>query len=85
MYYVVVRKEKSHANAEYCGPLAPEERKWIQNYADFCGKSFSEVVREAVLERIEDEADLRAYDEALALDDGTGYSMAEVEAMFDRC
>jgi len=63
--------------------FAPEEKKWIQSYADFYGKTFSDVVRDAVLEKIEDEADLRAYNEALVLDDGISYSMAEVDAMFD--
>lgn len=57
--------------------FAPEERDWIQSYADFVGKSFSEVVRESVLERIEDAADLQAYEEAMAQDDGTTYTMEE--------
>ena len=42
--------------------FASEEREWIQAYADFVGKSFFEVVREAVLERIEDAADVEAYE-----------------------
>ena len=58
--------------------FAPEEREWIQAYADFAGKSFSEVVREAVLERIEDAADVQAYEQALAEDDGSAFSMEEV-------
>ncbi|MCL2745663.1 MAG: DUF6290 family protein [Coriobacteriia bacterium] len=64
--------------------FAPEEKSWIQKYADFQGKSFSDVVRDAVLEKIEDEADLRAYDAALALDCGASYSMDEVDVIFDR-
>ena len=64
--------------------FAPEEKSWIQSFADFQGKSFSDVVREAILEKIEDEADLRAYNEALAGDDGTSYTMDEVDKMFDR-
>lgn len=58
--------------------FAPEEREWIQSYADFCGKTFSEVVREAVLERVEDAADLQAYEDAIREDDGVRYSMEEV-------
>ena len=58
--------------------FAPEEREWIQAYADFEGKSFSEVVREAILERIEDAADVEAYNQALAEDNGTTFSMEEV-------
>lgn len=61
--------------------FAPEEKSWIQSYADFCGKTFSDVVREAVLEKVEDAADLEAYTEALEADDGTRYSMDEVMNM----
>lgn len=42
------------------------------------GKSFSEVVREAALEAVEDACDLAAYRDALAEDDGTHYSLEEV-------
>ena len=52
-----------------------------QAYADFIGKSFSEVVREAALEYVEDAADLLAYQEALAEDDGTRYTTEEVKRM----
>lgn len=61
--------------------FAPEEKSWIQSYADFCGKTFSDVVREAVLEKVEDAADLEAYAEALEADDGVRYSMDEVMRM----
>ena len=60
--------------------FAPEERAWIQSYADFVGRSFSDVVREAVLELVEDAADLQAYNEALATDDGERFSFEEVMA-----
>ncbi|MCL2605778.1 MAG: DUF6290 family protein [Coriobacteriia bacterium] len=63
--------------------FAPEEKSWIQGYADFQGKSFSDVVRDAILEKIEDEADLRAYDAALVAGDDAGYSMNEIDKMFD--
>lgn len=58
--------------------FAPEEKNWIQSYADFCGKTFSDVVREAALENVEDAADLEAYNEAIESDDGTRYSTDEV-------
>lgn len=58
--------------------FAPEEREWIQSYADFCGKSFSEVVREAVLERVEDAADLQAYEDAIREDDGVRIPFEEI-------
>lgn len=57
------------------------EKSWIQAYADFVGKSFSEVVREATLEMIEDAADRQSYEEALAEDDGMRYSTNQVLRM----
>ena len=38
----------------------------IKKYAELNGISVSELVRQSVLERIEDEFDLKAYDAALA-------------------
>lgn len=64
--------------------FAPEERAWIQSYADFCGKTFSDVVREAALERVEDAADLQAYEEALREDDGVRYTVEEVMRMCEQ-
>lgn len=61
--------------------FADEERDWIQSYADFIGKSFSEFVRETALEKVEDAADLQAYKDALAEDDGMTYSMEEAMRM----
>ena len=60
--------------------FAPEEMAWIQSYADFMGTTFSDVVREAVLEKVEDAADLQAYGEAIAQDNGVRYSFADVLA-----
>lgn len=61
--------------------FADEEKEWIQSCADFAGKSFSEFVREAALEKVEDAADLRAFKDALEEDDGERYSMDEVMCM----
>ncbi len=61
--------------------FADEEKAWIQSYAEFTGKSFSEFVRESALEKVEDAADLSAYKEALKLDDKERYSMDEVMRM----
>lgn len=57
-----------------------EEREWIQQYADFSGQSFSDVVREATLDYIEDAADIIAYNEAIADDDGERHSLKDVIA-----
>ena len=58
--------------------FADEERDWIQSCADFLGQSFSEFVRQAALEKVEDAVDLKAYEDALAEDDGVTYTMEEV-------
>lgn len=57
------------------------EKEWIQFYADVLGISFSEFVRNTALEKVEDAADIKAYSEALADDDGTRYSMDDVMRM----
>lgn len=44
--------------------LNDEDTVLIQKYAELNGMSVSELVRQAVLERIEDEYDLKAYEKA---------------------
>ena len=61
--------------------FADEEKAWIQAYADFMGETFSEFVRESALSRVEDAADVQAYREALAQDDGESCTMDEVMRM----
>lgn len=55
----------------------PEERSRIQAYADFVGRTFSDVVREAALETVEAAADRQAYEDALAADDGIRFTTDE--------
>ena len=57
------------------------EKDWIQSYASVLGMSFSEFVRSAALDKVEEAADIKAYNEALMEDDGTRYSMDEVMRM----
>ena len=59
----------------------PEEKSWIQAYADFVGRTFSDVVREAAREAVEAAADRQAYQDALAADDGIRYSTDDVMRM----
>ena len=59
----------------------PEEKSWIQADADFVGRTFSDVVREAALEMVETAADRQAYEDAVAADDGVRYSTDEVMRM----
>lgn len=55
-----------------------DDAKIIRNFAEFEGKSISEFIREAVFEKIEDEADLRDLRKAIAEDDGTRYTHEQV-------
>ena len=45
--------------------FAPEEKSWIQAYADFIESSFSEVVRQTALARAENAADKATYEQAI--------------------
>lgn len=58
-----------------------KRRDWIQSYASVLGISFSEFVRSAALEKVEEAADIEAYNEALMEDDNTHYSMIDVMHM----
>ena len=57
------------------------EMDWIQSYASVLGMSFSEFVRNAALDKVEEAADIKAYNEALMEDDGTRYSMDDIMRM----
>lgn len=61
--------------------LNQEDSILIKKYAEMKGITVSELVRQSVLERIEDECDLKAYSKALAAyqDDPVTYSLEEVE------
>lgn len=50
----------------------------IKKFAKFNGLSISEFAREAMLEKIEDAADLAELRKAISEDDGTRYSIDEV-------
>lgn len=45
--------------------LTPEEERLFKKYADFHNISVSQLIREAVIEKIEDEYDLEVYEKAL--------------------
>lgn len=46
--------------------LNDEDTMLIKKYAELNGMSVSELVRQSVLDRIEDEYDLKAYEKAMA-------------------
>lgn len=57
------------------------EMALIQARADAAGMSFSEFARRAALEKAEDMADIEAYDDAMANDDGVRFPMGNVIRM----
>ena len=61
--------------------LSEQDALLIKKYAEINGLSISELVRQAVLEKIENEFDVKAYkDEMNQLkEDNTTYSLSEVE------
>lgn len=61
--------------------LNEEEARLFRAYADMNGMTVSELIRQSVLERIEDEHDLQAYDKAMAeyRQNPVTYSLDEVE------
>lgn len=65
--------------------LSDRDSDLIRHYADMHGMTVSEVVRQSVISRIEDEFDLAAYDQALAAyhADPVTYSHAEVRKMLE--
>jgi uncharacterized protein (DUF1778 family) len=62
--------------------IPEEDKRLIKAYADIHGVSAAEFMRSSAMERIEDEFDLKELNEAMANWDGTGYTFAEVKAMF---
>lgn len=57
--------------------LSPEEESVIRKFAEFQGLSVSELIRQSVLDRIEDELDLKEYEKAKSeyLADPVSYSL----------
>lgn len=61
--------------------LKPEEEKLIRAYVEVHGTNVSEFARKSMLERIEDELDLKIADEAMKeyLANPVSYTLDEVE------
>ena len=60
--------------------LSEQETSLIKDYAKLYNTSVSDIIRRSILERIEDELDLRAYEKAKAeyLADPVTYSLDDV-------
>lgn len=65
--------------------LNPEDTELIKAYAAMNGMSVSELVRRSVMERIEDEYDLKAYEKAMEehKKNPITYSHADVARMLE--
>jgi predicted DNA-binding protein len=63
VYYNVLQKEGSTMSISL--RLAEEDAKLFRSYASLHGITVSELVRQAVLERIEEEYDLQLFEEAM--------------------
>ncbi|MDR1669639.1 MAG: DUF6290 family protein [Oscillospiraceae bacterium] len=65
--------------------LNNEESVLFKKYAELNGMSVSELVRQSVIERIEDEYDLNAYEKAIAeyRENPVTYSLDDVERELD--
>ena len=61
--------------------LSEQDALLIKKYAEINGLSISELVRQAVLEKIENEFDVKAYKDAMnqLKEDNMTYSLSEVE------
>ncbi len=61
--------------------LKHEELELIQRYAELKGLTISELVRQSILERIEDEFDLQLYEKAISElgNNPVTYSLDEIE------
>ena len=61
--------------------LSEEDTALVKNYAKLHNMSLSDLFRQAVMEKIEDEYDLGCYERAMAsyLKDGVSYTLDEVE------
>lgn len=61
--------------------LSDKDATLFKTYAQMNGMSMSELIRSSVMERIEDEYDIKVYEEAMMeyLSDPETYSLDEVE------
>lgn len=65
--------------------LSPTEMKLVKSYAKMKNQSVSDVMRNAIMERIEDEFDLSVYEKAMEeyRKNPVTYSLAEIEKDLD--
>ncbi len=83
MYYNVI--QKGGASMTISLRISDDEGQLMKQYAEMKGLTISELVRRTVLERIEDELDLKACEEAVKKykENSVTYSHEEVARMLD--
>ena len=69
------------STATFTVRLPEEEKRLISDYARVLGISVSELARQSIMERSEDEVDTRELLEAIREDDGIRYSMEDVMSL----
>jgi predicted transcriptional regulator len=69
------------STATFTVRLPEEEKRLISDYARVLGISVSELARQSIMERIEDEVDTRELLEAIREDDGVRYPMEDVMSL----
>ena len=62
--------------------MTDDEQAALKAFADFHGVPLSTLLKETLLERMEDEYDVKLAEEALAEDDGTRYTLADMRARY---
>lgn len=80
MYYDVLQ-EREVSDLAISLRINDQDAALIKNYASLHNISISELFRQAVMEKIEDEYDLEAYEKAMKeyKNDGSAYTLGEVE------
>lgn len=65
--------------------LSEQENSLFRKYAELHNMSLSDLIRESVMERIEDEYDLKVYEEAIAefRENPVAYTHDEVKKMLE--
>lgn len=63
--------------------LCSRDKKLIQEYADLMGLTVSELIRKIVISKIEEEVDIRIFDEVYKAHVKT-YSLKEIEKELER-
>jgi len=62
--------------------MTDDEQVALKAFADFHGMPLSTLLKETLIERMEDEYDIQLAEKVLAEDDGTRYTLADMRARY---